>query len=123
MLILLMMGCVQPLVTPGICNFAFNSLMMLSLLMPFLHSDLGLSRIMVSIMLIGELSVAVLALPALPRTCATSGTDEINLSCTCKMRLASELDTSGRVTGIKSKLPSSSGGINSEPILVSRKTP
>ena len=38
-------------------------------------------------MLIGELSVAVFALPALPNTFSTSGTDLMILSCTCKIVL------------------------------------
>jgi hypothetical protein len=69
----------------------------------------------VSTILIGELSVAVLALPALPNTLSTSGTDLMILSCTCNIRLISELETSGNVTGMKRILCSSSGGINSVP--------
>lgn len=68
-----------------------------------------------SIMLMGALSVAVYALPALPNTFSTSGTDIMSLSCTCKIRLASLFDTSGRVTGMNNNEPSSKGGINSEP--------
>jgi hypothetical protein len=37
------------------------------------------------------------------------------LSCTCSNLLASEFEISGRVTGIKSRDPSSKGGINSRP--------
>ena len=70
-------------------------------------------------MLMGELSVAVLARPALPKTFFTSGTDLISLSCTCKIRLASLLETSGSVTGMNKIEPSSSGGINSLPKLSS----
>ena len=58
----------------------------------------------VSIMLIGELSVAVFALPALPRTCDTSGMVFMILSCTCNNLLASELEISGMVTGIKTMI-------------------
>ena len=118
-LIRLIMGCVHPLVTPGICNLALSSLMTSFLLIPFLHSDCGFSSTMVSIMLIGELSVAVFALPALPKTFFTSGTDLMSLSCTCKMRFASLLLTSGSVTGMNKIEPSSSGGINSLPRLIS----
>ena len=118
MLIRLMMGCVQPLVTPGICSFELSSLMMPSFVIPFRHSFFGFSKMMVSIMLIGELSVAVFALPALPSTCATSGKVLMILSCTCNNLLASELETSGKVTGINNKDPSSNGGINSEPSFV-----
>src|SRR6266480_1458394 len=71
----------------------------------------------VTIMLIGELSVAVLALPALPSTFSTSGTDLMILSCTCNIRFTSELETSGSVTGIKRIEPSSKGGMNSRPRL------
>jgi len=39
------------------------------------------------------------------------------LSCTCNIRFTSELETSGKVTGIKSRDPSSNGGINSLPRL------
>ena len=116
-LIRLMMGCVHPLVTPGICSLAFSSLMMSFLVRFFLHSLCGFNSTIVSIMLMGELSVAVFALPALPSTFFTSGIDLISLSCTCKILFASLLDTSGKVTGIKRMEPSSSGGINSRPKL------
>ena len=69
-------------------------------------------------MLMGELSVAVLALPALPKTCDTSGTVRMILSCTWRSLFASELETSGNVTGMNNREPSSKGGINSEPNLV-----
>src|SRR6185437_11952657 len=118
MLILLIIGCVQPLVTPGICSLLFSSLMMLSLVTPFLHSLLGFSITIVSIILIGELSVAVLALPALPSTDFTSGSEARILSCTCKILFTSLLDTSGSVTGMNNMEPSSSGGINSLPKLI-----
>ena len=87
---------------------------------PSRHCSLGFSIMMVSIILMGELSVAVLARPALPNTWSTSGTDMMILSCTCKIRLASALEISGRVTGIKRMLCSSRGGINSLPRLPSR---
>jgi hypothetical protein len=54
---------------------------MISLLvLPALHSLWGLSKMIVSIILIGLLSVAVLALPAFPKTWVTSGIDFIILS-------------------------------------------
>ena len=67
-LIRLEIGMVQPLVTPGICSLAFSSLMRSSFVLPSRHSLCGFNKIMVSIMEMGELSVAVLALPAFPRT-------------------------------------------------------
>ena len=114
-LIRLEIGMVQPLVTPGICSLAFSSLMRSSFVLPSRHSLCGFNKIMVSIMEMGELSVAVLALPAFPRTCSTSGIPLMILSCTCSNLLASEFEISGRVTGIKSRDPSSKGGINSRP--------
>src|SRR5205085_807563 len=87
---------------------------------PVLHSLFGFNRMIVSVILIGELSVAVLALPAFPNTFLTSGMFLMILSCTCKSCFACELDTSGWVTGINKMEPSSSGGINSEPKLSNR---
>ena len=112
-----MIGCVHPFVTPGICNFELSSLIISFFVRPDLHCDFGFSSTIVSIILIGELSVALLALPALPKTFSTSGTDLIILSCTCKIFFTSELETSGKVTGMKRIEPSSSGGINSRPRL------
>ena len=71
-------------------------------------------------MLNGNLSVAVLARPALPNTLSTSGTDLMILSCTCRIRLASSFEMSGNVTGIKRIDCSSRGGINSFPRLISK---
>ena len=122
MLMRLIIGWVHPLVTPGICNFEFSSLIISFFVNPGLHTDLGLSKMIVSIILIGELSVAVLALPALPKTFSTSGTDLIILSCTCKILFTSELETSGSVTGINKIEPSSNGGINSRPRLITSGT-
>src|SRR5678815_4325238 len=45
------------------------------------------------------------------------------LSWICKSLFASELETSGSVTGINNNEPSSSGGMNSEPSLVSITIP
>src|SRR5215203_379020 len=87
---------------------------------PSRHSDRGFKRTMVSIMLMGALSVAVLALPALPKTFCTSGIVSINLSCTCIILLISEFETSGKVTGMNNSDPSSKGGINSRPILMTK---
>jgi hypothetical protein len=77
----------------------------------------GFSKMIVSTILMGELSVAVLALPAFPKTFFTSGTLLMILSCTCNNCLASEFDMSGKVTGINKIEPSSNGGINSLPKL------
>jgi hypothetical protein len=68
----------------------------------------------VSIILIGLLSVAVLALPAFPKTWVTSGIDYY-LVLNLQYSFTSELDTSGKVTGMNKIDPSSKGGINSEP--------
>ena len=114
----LIIGCVHPFVTPGICNFEFSSLIISFFVRSERHCDFGFSIIIVSTILIGELSVAVLALPAFPKTSSTSGTDFIILSCTCKILFTSELETSGKVTGIKRIEPSSNGGINSRPKLI-----
>src|SRR5260221_6670790 len=119
-LIRLIIGCVQPFTTPGICSLAFSSLMMSSFLIPLRHSSFGFNRIMVSTMLIGELSVAVFARPALPKTFFTSGMLLMILSWTCKSCFASELDISGIVTGINNMVPSSKGGINSLPRLINK---
>ncbi len=40
-------------------------------------------------------------------------------SCTCIIRFTSVMEAEGSVTGINRRLPSSSGGINSDPILIS----
>src|SRR5665213_58827 len=117
-LIRLIIGCVQPLVTPGICSLLLSSLMMLSFETPFLHSLRGFNITIVSIILIGELSVAEFTLPALPSTDFTSGSLARILSWTCKILFTSALETSGKVTGIKRMLPSSNGGINSVPRLI-----
>src|SRR6185312_17565686 len=88
-----------------------------SFVFPALHSDFGFNKTIVSIMLIGELSVALLALPALPNTFFTSGTEAIILSWICRILFTSVLETSGIITGINKIEPSSSGGINSRPRL------
>ena len=114
----LMMGWVQPLTTPGIWSLPFISSISLALVIPSRHCSRGLSRMMVSIMLMGELSVAELARPALPSTLSTSGTCLIILSCTCRMRFISVFDTSGWATGMNRMEPSFSGGMNSVPRLM-----
>jgi hypothetical protein len=72
----LIIGCVKPLV-PGIW-FIIYFIYDITLVLPALHSLWGLSKMIVSIIL--ELSVAVLALPAFPKTWVTSGIDFIILS-------------------------------------------
>ncbi len=69
-------------------------------------------------MLTGAGSVDVSAFPAFPSTCSTSGTDLMIASCTCMIRLTSVIDAEGSVTGMNSRLPSSSGGMNSDPMLM-----
>jgi len=65
--------------------------------------------------LIGELSVALFARPALPRTFMTSGSDLIILSCTCKIRFTG-VETSGS-DGIKKQGTLIQGRMNSLPRL------
>src|SRR5688572_10891872 len=96
--------------------------MMSSFDIPSRHSLCGLRMIIVSIMLIGALSVAVFARPALPKTFSTSGRDLIILSWTCNKRFASLFEMSGKVTGMNNREPSSKGGMNSVPRLMTNGT-
>src|SRR5690242_14661298 len=121
-LIRLMMGWVHPLVTPGIFSFSFSSLMISSLVMPFLHSFLGFSSMIVSIIGTGALSVAELMRPALPSTFFTSGTVVMILSWICRMRFISALEASGSAMGMNRIVPSFSGGMNSLPSRDNRNT-
>ncbi|CZZ45817.1 Uncharacterised protein [Enterobacter roggenkampii] len=63
----------------------------------------------------GAESVAVSALPVLPKTEATSGTVFINLSVVCNNAAASAGETPGKVEGIYSRSPSLIFGRNSPP--------
>ena len=70
----------------------------------------------VSIISIGAGSVAVSERPSLPPTLATSGVWLMTWSCHAMMRLISVSDVLGSSTGMKSKLPSFSVGMNSLPM-------
>ena len=67
---------------------------------PFRHSAFGFRMMMLSNIDTGAGSVDVSALPTLPSTCSTSGTLLMIVSCTWIIRLASVIETFGRVTGI-----------------------
>ena len=118
MLIRLMIGCVQPLRTPGIWSFESSSAIMSFFVIPFRHWFFGLRSTMDSIMLTGAGSVEVSAFPTFPSTCSTSGTDLMIASCSCTTRLTSVIDADGSVTGMNRRLPSSSGGMNSDPMFM-----
>jgi hypothetical protein len=66
----------------------------------FLHSFCGFTKTTVSIIEKGALSVAVSALPALPKTLTTSGIDFSFLSIFTISRSASATEMPGRVVGI-----------------------
>jgi hypothetical protein len=83
-----------------------------------LHSDFGLRVIIVSSIANGAGSVAVKALQAFHTTFSTSYRLDIILFVSISRSLALLSLTLGTVIGIYIILPSSSGGINSEPILV-----
>ena len=70
----------------------------------------------VSIISTGAGSVAVSERPSLPATDATSGTCFITWSCQAMMRLISVSEVLGSSTGMKSRLPSLSVGMNSLPM-------
>ena len=76
----------------------------------------GFKMIVVSIISTGAGSVAVSARPSLPATERTSGTWLITLSCHDMMRFTSVSDVLGSSTGMKSREPSLSGGMNSLPM-------
>jgi hypothetical protein len=78
--------------------------------------------IIVSNIASGAGSVAVFALPAFQTTFSTSGISEIILFDSMSSSLALFSLTSGKVIGIYIRLPSSKGGINSEPIRVNNPT-
>ncbi len=75
----------------------------------------------VSIISTGAGSVAVSERPSLPAADATSGCSLITRSCQDMMRLTSVSEVLGSNTGMKSRLPSLSGGMNSLPIRLARK--
>ncbi len=110
-----LIGMVQELATPGNCMARSSSAISLSMVMPARHSDSGLRLITVSNISIGAGSVAVLALPALPKTDATSGKLLMILSCVCISSAALVTDMPGSEAGMYRSEPSLSVGMNSEP--------
>ena len=113
-----LIGIVQALATPGIFTAESICDTSLSYVIPARHSLNGLSVIVVSNMSRPAGSVAVFARPALPHTCSTSGNRLRISSCTRRISRARATLTPGRVVGMKRIVPSSSGGMNSEPILL-----
>ncbi len=65
----------------------------------------------------GAGSVAVSARPALPRTCSTSGNWTRMRSVSCRSFCACSIETPGIVLGMYSNAPSSTCGMNSEPMI------
>jgi hypothetical protein len=86
-----------------------------------LHSDFGFKVIIDSNIANGAGSVAVRALQAFHTTFTTSGISDIILFDSISKSLALLSLTSGTVIGIYMIDHSSSGGINSEPILVNNQ--
>ena len=113
-----LIGCTQALVIPGTLTVFCSSAMMPSNVIPSRQVSRGLSIMVVSSMVSGAGSVAVIARPTLPNTRFTSGMVLISLSVCCKISAALPALTLGNVVGIYSKSPSSSSGINSLPILL-----
>ena len=89
--------------------------MIFSLVIPCRHDSSGFSMMVVSIISTGAGSVAVSARPSLPATDWTSGTVRIVRSCQAMMRFTSVSEVLGSSTGMKSRLPSLSAGMNSLP--------
>ena len=69
----LRMGCVQTFGKPGNCNASSISVCSRSKVMPARHWSRGFNTMVVLTMPIGELSVAVVPRPAVPKTRSTSG--------------------------------------------------
>ena len=67
-------GCVHVFGNPGNCSCSSISCCRRSNVMPGRHCSRGLSTIVVFTIPIGELSVAVVARPIVPKTRSTSGT-------------------------------------------------
>ena len=95
-----LIGCTQALVIPGIRTVFCSSAIMLSKVTPSRHSAVGLSIIVVSSMVSGAGSVAVIARPTLPNTRLTSGTVFISRSVCCNISAALPALTLGNVVGI-----------------------
>ena len=79
------------------------------------HWSCGLRTITVSIMESGAGSVEVSARPDLPNTVSTSGKLLMMRFWTCINCCASVTERPGNVDGMNRRVPSSSGGMNSDP--------
>jgi hypothetical protein len=114
----LRIGCVQMLVTPGICSFSSSRARIASLVRPLGHWSFGLEgdgglahvdRRGIG----GSFSAAHLAHHH--RDGRVGGDDA---SCWRRISVASVSEMRGSVMGMKSAVSSSSGGMNSEPMVV-----
>lgn len=79
-----------------------------------IHS--GFRVMVVSIISTGAGSVAVSKRPSLPATVCTSGNDLSTRSCQLMISFTSVREVPGSSTGMNSRLPSLSGGMNSLPM-------
>ena len=96
----LRIGWVQTFGNPGNCSASSISACSRSNVMPARHWSRGLSTTVVLTMPIGELSVAVVPRPAVPKTRSTSGNSLSSRSCTCSARRASVTDRPGGDVGM-----------------------
>ena len=92
--------------------------MMLSLVVPCGPLVLGLNITVVSAMLIGAGSVEVSARPIFPTTISTAGSAAMIRSCCRMISVAFVSEMRGSVMGMNIAVSSSSGGMNSEPMVV-----
>ncbi len=93
-------GMVKEFETPGMVRASFISSFSFSTVMPGLHRDSGFKLTTVSNISRGAGSVAVSALPALPKTLSTSGMPLRILSCNRRSSVATDMDAAGAVTGM-----------------------
>ena len=100
---------------PGIDAASLSSARMSSLVTPSRHISLGSRVTTVSIIPAGAGSSGESALPAFPTTRATSGTCDIILFCMIIASTVAENPAWLSSEGMKRKLPSSRGGMNSLP--------
>ena len=114
----LRIGWVQMLVTPGRCSFSSSLCRMVSLVVPAGHLSLGFKLMTVSVMFTGAGSMALSARPILPTTLSTSGSCAMMLSCQRRISVALVREMLGSVMGMNRAVSSSSGGMNSEPMVV-----
>ncbi len=95
-----LIGGIQALVSPGKSTAALSSSTSVFLVMPSRHSDGGLRRMVVSIMVNGAGSVAVSARPILPSTDSTSGNEAMIRSVCWSNSLALVMEMPGNVVGM-----------------------